>query len=282
MSDLKMKDYDGADVFLKMGGSGTELDPFVPIQDVRIQDQTTPQFSIYLGEALDMSASFRSTQVEDIETLNITTTILPAVGNFLCCKENAFFSQIEITSVTPVAGDDYDVGVSMPLDHQYTTSAFVCVQNCDMNVDGSSTPVEFFVTPFGATAGTEWDITRLLVSMTHDVAGDDGLFGGIPALAVGTYFRIEDGTNFNLFNAKENSEFAIEGYDITYPNRSGKEGVYGTRSRTTFNGPDKRGVVFRLAADTSDKFLACVRDDLSLSTGLVSFRAKVQGQVVEP
>ena len=277
--NLKMKDFDGNEVYLKMGGAGTDGDPHVPKQDVFIQDQTTPQISIYLGQSLDAGVLFRSSQVVNVETLNITTTgTTPVVGNYLCAKEGAFFSQIEIVSVTPVAGNDYDVGIAVPLDHAYTVAANICLQNCNMNVNGSITPVEFFVSPFGAGAGTQWDITRMLVSMTHPSAGDDGLFGNLPALTNGNYFRIEDGTNFNLFNAKENADFAMEGYDIAYPSRSGGGGVNGTRARITFNGQDKRGVVFRLAADTSDQFLGSVRDDLST---LTSYRVKVQGQVVD-
>ena len=278
MSNIPIRDADNVVSYLKSGGTGTELDPYVPIQDVNIQDQTTPQFSLYLGEALDMTVVFVGTQAVNTETLDISSPTLPIVGNFLCCKEGESFTQIEITGVTG-AGPAYTVDISIPLDHQYTVAANVCLQNCDMNVNGSVTPVEFFVSPQGAGAAIEWDVTRMILSMTHTSAGDDGLFGNLAALTNGNYFRIEDGTNFNLFNAKENSDFAIEGYDIAYPSRSGGGGVAGTRSRITFNGTDKRGVVFRLAADSGDKFLSSVRDDL---TGLTSYRVKVQGQVVSP
>lgn len=250
-----------------------------PKLDVAIQDQTTPQISLFLAQHLDTGLSFRTAVSKDDETLEITTTgTVPVVGNFLCIKEGLFFTQTEIISVTPIAGNDYDVTVSIPMDHPYTTSSNVCLQDCDMNVNGSVTPVEFFIGPEGAEAGTQWDITRMIISMTHGTSGDDGKFGGITALTNGVYFRQENGGTYNLFNAKENSDFAIEGYDITYPARSGGAGSFGTRARITFNGPDKRGVVLRLSADNGDKFLACVRDDL---TTLDRFRIKVQGQIVE-
>jgi len=278
MSNIKVIDGGGATKYLLAGGAGTDPDPYVPIQDVRIQDQTTPQFSLYLGEMLDMALTLTSPSSENDESIDITSTTTPIIGNFLCLKEEELFSQVEIIGVTG-GGPAYTIDLSMPMDHAYTAAANLCLMNCEMNVDGSSTTVDFSISPEGAAAGTDWDVTRMLISMTHDAEGDDGLFGGIEALTNGTYFRIEDGTNYNLFNAKENADFAIEGYDITYPSRSGKDGVYGTRSRITFNGPDKRGVVFRLAADTQDKFLACVRDSL---IDLGRFRVKVQGQVVAP
>jgi hypothetical protein len=249
--------------------------------DVRIQDQTTPQFALFLGESLDLNVTFRSTQTANLETLNITSATVPIIGNFICAKENAFFTQVEILGVTVIGGGDYDIDIAIPLDHEYTVGATIVLQNVDMNVDSSLdiNHKDFYVTPEGMSAGTEWDITRMIVSMTHGSAGDDGKFGGIPALALGVYFRIEDGTNYNLFNAKDNSQFALQGYDITYPIRSGGGGAFGTRSRITFNGSDKRGVVFRLAADTGDRFMGHTRDDLS---GLDSFRVMIQGQVVDP
>lgn len=276
---IAVKDGLGILRYLEAVGAGTELDPYKVVQDVFIQDQTTAQISVFLGQDLDTGVVFRSGQSSDVVTLNITTTgATPVVGNFIFAKEGMFFTQVEITTVTPVAGNDYDVGISIPLDHVYTVAADVTLQNCNMNVDGSSTPVEFSVTPLGSEAGTEWDITRMIISMTHTSQGDDGLFGNLAALTNGVYFRIEDGTNYNLFNAKENADFAMEGYDIAYPARSGGGGTAGTRARITFNGQDKRGVVLRLAADSGDKFLSSVRDNL---TGLTSHRVKVQGQLAD-
>ena len=90
-------------------------------------------------------------------------------------------------------------------------------------------------------------------------------------------FRVVDGTTKNLFNARENGEFAREGAgDVTYPTRSGGGGAYGMRGRVTFNGQDKRGAVIRLFSDTSDEFKGVVRDALQT---LSSFRIKIQGQV---
>lgn len=279
MANLKMFDADGNEVYLKMLGAGTDLDPFKPVQDVFIQDQATQQISLYLGQNLTENVTYRAAQPGNATVLNITSDVAPAVGNFICSKEGSFFTQPEIISVTSLGGNDYDVGIAMPLDHAYTTSAHLCLQNCDMNVDGSTTPIEFVLGPEGLAAGEQWDLTRMIVVMTHSAAGDDSRFGGLSALTNGTYFRLENGTNYNLFNAKENGDFAIEGYDIVYPTRAAAGSSYGTRARITFNGQDKRGVVLRLSVDTNDQVLACVRDDLS---GLVSFRVKFQGQVTDP
>ena len=249
--------------------------------DVSIQDQTTPDISLFLGQSLATDLTFTSTPAVDGETAVLITspTVVPIVGNDIFIREGTYFSQLELNAVTDLTGGNYSVDLSMPLDYVYTTSATITLQNVDLSVNGSVTPIEFCLTAAGQTATEEWDINRMIVSMTHTASGDDGKFGGITALTNGIYFRYEDGTTKNLFNAKENADFAAEGYDITYPARSGGLGTYGTRARITFNGQDKRGVVIRLAAATADKFVGIVRDDLST---LTSFRVKVQGQVVEP
>ena len=68
----------------------------------------------------------------------------------------------------------------------------------------------------------------------------------------------------------------LGGGDLTYTTRSGGGGSFGLRARVTFNGPDKRGVVIRLFANTTDEFHSVVRDNLSASS---AFRVKIQGQV---
>ena len=120
MSNLKMKDFDGTAAYLKMGGAGTDIDPHIPVQDVRIQDQTTPQFSLYLGEMRNTSLTLTGAVSENDETAAITSTTLPIVGNFLCLKENAFFTQMEITGVTG-GGPAYTLDLGIPMVHDYTT-----------------------------------------------------------------------------------------------------------------------------------------------------------------
>lgn len=244
--------------------------------DVNVQDQSTEVISVYLGQFLSDITVLNNTAKDD-ETINIETTgITPLVGDFLCLQEKGRITQEEITTVTPIAGNQYTVGVSIPLDYSYTTESGCQLLDVDMNKDGSITPVEFRVLP---KAGTKWDITRMITSMVLSSQGDDGLFGNIIELPKGVFFRKEDSDESNnLFNAKINSDFAVEGYDITYPTRSGGGGSHGMRSRITWGGQNKQGVVIRLDGDTSDSFTTVVRDDL---TGLNRFRVKIQGHVVE-
>jgi hypothetical protein len=245
--------------------------------DVRIQDQSTERLSLYLAQPLDLIVSI-SGGVKDTESLNITTSgVVPVIGNFVCFQEGGNVTQMEIISVTPVSGNEYTIGIAIPLDHDYSASAGCVLQNVDMDVDGSLTPVEFKIGPAG---NYSWDITRLNVAMVLSTAGDDGLFGNLTALTASQYFRKENsGHTKNLFDVKDNSDFRLEsGGDVAYTTRSGGGGSYGMASRITFNGADKSGVVIRLIGDTDDTFTTVVRSNL---TGIVKYRIKVQGHVVE-
>jgi len=259
---------------LKNGGSKLSVSKEGNLE-VEIQDQTSDRLSLFLAQVLGLVTSI-SGAAKDESTFNIITDgVVPVIGNFICMQEEQKITQEEIISVALVSGNEYTITLAVPLDYDYTTSGSCSIQNVDMDVDGSITEVDFLV---GPKIG-EWDITRMMVSMVLSSAGDDGLFGNLTALTNGQYFRKEDsGDAQNLFIVKENSDFAIEGYDVSYPIRSGGGGSNGMRSRITFNGPDKSGVVVRLSATNSDTFKSVIRDDL---TGLVRYRVKVQGHVVQ-
>lgn len=251
--------------------------------NVNINDQTSLQLNMYLAEVLDTVTITTNTSI-NAETIRIETTgTTPAVNNFICLKENERFSQIEITSVSAISGNIYDIGLAMPLDYAFTTSGGCSIQNVDLSVDGSTTPVEFKISPSGLSNsdGTsyEWDITRMCISMVLTTAGDDGLFGNISTLTNGVMFRQVNGVTHNLLNVKENSDFRIlSGIDLSYPTRSSGGGDYAMASRITFAGQDKRGVTVRLVASTDDKFVVTVRDDL---TSIAKFRIMLQGHIVD-
>ena len=245
--------------------------------DAYVQDQTTDRISLYLAQVLDTITIQANTEKDD-ELITIETTgVVPVIGNFVCLQEDGKITQVEITSVSLFVGDVYDIGIAVPLDYAYTTEGGCTLQNVNMNIDGSTTHAEFEVSPKAPYA---WDITRMFVSMIMSSAGDDGEFGDIVGgIDKGVYLRKDDSdTSQNIANIKINGDLRLEGYDVTYTTRSGGLGSYGLASRITFSGQDKAGVVIRLSGNSSDRFEAVVRDDLS-SIGL--FRIKVQGHVTE-
>lgn len=244
--------------------------------DVLIQDNNSPDISLYLAQLLDTATVLSNIALND-ETIDIETTgVAPVAGNFIFLREGTSFSQTEIMTVTPISGNQYTLGITIPSDFPYTTASTCDLQNVDMDVNGSTTPIEFELVAKDNSLFA-FDITRMIISMVLQTAGDDGLFGNITALTDdGMYFRIENGITKNMFNVKNNSDFSQEGFDVSYTTRSGGGGSYGLSSRITFNGSDKRGIVKRLKFDTEDRFVSVVRAN---QTGLNKFRIKLQGHV---
>lgn len=239
--------------------------------DVNIQDLSTDQIRIFLGEVLDDITILVDT-IKDDENIDIETTgVAPLVGDFVLLQESGHVSQFEIDGVTPIAGNQYTIDISIPIDFPYTAASICVLQDVDMDKDGSLAPIDYIA---GPVSGSKWHITRMMPSMVLSTAGDDGLFGNLPALSKGQYFRKENMVETeNYFNIKENSDFAIEGYDIRYPTRSGGQGSFGMSSRITFK---KNGSVIELSGDEGHVFRCTTRDNQG---GLGKYRVKIHGHV---
>jgi len=86
--------------------------------------------------------------------------------------------------------------------------------NYDLNIDGSSTPVDFYR---GPASGKIWYVSRLLLMM-EDTSMDHTKFGGIPGgITNGLDFKVtEDGVERSLVqhSIKENAEFHHICYDV--------------------------------------------------------------------
>lgn len=280
-SSLKVLDNSGIAKYLQTTGECTKQDPCKVIYDVFIQDQHTEVVDLLLGNVLDTVTVLNQQAIDDTDVDVETTGTTPIVGNYICLKENLAFNQTQIITVTPIAGNQYTLGLDTPLDYAFGTASGCSILSVNLAVDGSTTPVEFRITPGGLNPATQWDVTRIMGSMTHTSIPDDGTFGGIAALTKGIYFRIENGIIKNGFNAKTNGDLALRMFDVTYP-PAAPAGFKGTRFRRSINGQDKNGVVLRLdgAVDPNDAGVLkiVIQDDL---TGLNSFIVVVQGHVVD-
>jgi len=133
-------------------------------------------------------------------------------------------------------------------------------------------PVVYRVTP---NEGSALDVSRMIVSMTHSSAGDNGKFGDLPPLTNGFLIRFRVGGVYNTFaNWTSNASIKTDVYDLDYDTRSGGGGTYGTTARGSFN-RIAPGVL--LDYDSGDFLEFQVRDDL---TSLLSMNVRVQGYVV--
>lgn len=247
------------------------------VADVSIQDQFSQIVDLLMARVIQALTITLNTSLDATVVRVETAGAAPTVGNIVCFKEGTGFYQGRILAQSNVVGNVYDITLDTPLDYAFTTAGGCSEMSTNMAVNGSVTPVEFSVSPSGLAAGTQWDINRMVFTITDGSVMDDGKFGGITALTKGCVLRVEDGYTKNIFNVKTNEDFALRSFDAEYVTNA-PAGVYGFRCRRTFNGQDKNGVVIRLSGDTGDMLKMIIQDDLS---GLVTFRAIVQGHVVE-
>lgn len=240
-----------------------------------VQDNESPPIDFLLTEKLT-ETTFSVAPTIGSSTVTLTDVTGAAPGKYLEIWEGELYTQVEIQSVAV-----NDVTVFMPIGYPYSTNAYVCICNADMNVNGSVTPVEFsFKPPYALGKFTaDMFISRLIYKMTHGVAGDDEKFGGIGALTNGVYFGGR-GEIFgievfvNELNMKANKDLIVFCYDVQYTDRAGGLGTYGTNFRVSFNGQDKHNTAIPCRAVRNEYIFATVRDDL---TTLESFRIGVTG-----
>jgi hypothetical protein len=235
--------------------------------DVNMQDQTTPSFDLFFTRPVGDPTTLSQASVINEYTLELTDATDFVQGTYVGAFSGTgryYFGEVLSKSVNQITLDT-------PLDFAFDVATTqVLPTSRDMNVDGSGTPVTFSIQ--AGTSGLIIDLTRLIVSMTHGTAGDDGLYGNLPKLARGLVLRRVDGNIRNYWNIKDNGEWANLSYDVSYPIRSGGGGTFGTRSRYSWAGPDKHGVAIRLGPGES--LDAIVQDDLR---GLTSKRMLVAG-----
>lgn len=243
--------------------------------DVNIQDQTTEIIDLHLSQLIQTVTIITNTAIDDT-VITISSAAEPTNGYIACLKEGSAFYQGEILSHV-ANGVNWDISLDTPLDFAYTTVGGCSERNINLAVDGSVTPVIFSLSPSNLVSGTEWDIVRVMGSLTDETSMDDAKFGGMLALPKGIVFRTRDGTIKNIFNAKTNSDLKSHMYDVAYSDKA-PSGSFGLNFRRTFGGQNRNGVVIRLCADDNDEFQVIIQDDL---TDLVTFNVITQGHIVE-
>jgi hypothetical protein len=189
------------------------------------------------------------------------------VGDSIVIKDSSGDVKEHHFDITAVVVNT-SITVDRPIDIAYTTSATIEKVILDMNVSGTlASPVIYEVTP---PSDEVWHITRILVSITDNVAMDDAKFGGLSSLTNGVVIRENKTINDTISNWKSNQHMIEDMYDITYSDKA-PAGSYGLRGRFTFKNSD---VALRLDGSSGDKLEVLIQDDL---TGLSTFKIKAQG-----
>lgn len=274
MSNLKVKDGDGGDVFIKGTGAGTDLDPFVPVQDVNIQDQTSRPVSFYFTKIKGAPTTLAVAASTNDTSVTVVSAAGCAVGDYFGIFQDDKFYFGLITNLP--GGNVIELGTR--IDGPFTIGATAACFDRDMSVDGSVTP-EIFSVDVGAGSTQSVDITRIVYTLQTADTPSLSDFGDITGgLENGLLLRRVDGTVENIDVFRDNAEFSIKsGGDLTLFSTGGFfGGTEGFTVRTTFAGQDKRGVAIRL--NPGDSLELVNSDNLS---SLNSFLAVAQGHFVE-
>lgn len=249
------------------------LDRIINRTDVYVQDQATSVIEWFLTQKLN-AVTLAIDAVRGEYTITLEPGHNCVIGNFLEFWDGVPF-QAEIINVATNV-----ITLAKPLPYNFTiseTSIMRC--NADINIDGSSTPVDFTFKPLN---NLKYDIRSVSGLIASSGVPDDGKFGGATALTNGVIVgKINptlpaDGYSENI---KDNFTMRLSGYEITYTDKA-PAGVYGTEFIKIW--PQTTGVLTRVDGYNGEYILAHIRDDLTLgNTGISVLRGMILGHIVQ-
>jgi len=207
-------------------------------------------------------------------TINFTSVTGFAEGSEIKLREGST-QEIGLMTITDITA--LVVTIDRPVGNDYTTAAEIDEVISNMAVSGTlASPEIFEIDPPPLTV---WQFTRVLFSITDNLAPDDGKFGGIPALINGVSLRATTaaGRVVVFANWKNNGDMKLDMYDVIYTDKA-PAGNHGVHGRWTFT---KAEVVAEIDGDASpvQKLEILIQDDL---TDLITFIMRGQGRVFSP
>jgi len=149
----------------------------------------------------------------------------------------------------------------------------------DLNVDGSGSTQTFAIRAGGPTTDITIDITRIILNIITTDPSKLSEFGNIVGgLTYGIVLRRVNGDTRNVWNVKQNEDFSVLAYDVTYLDQVKQNDLNGLVTRMTFAGQEKHGVAIRLMP--GDQLQLLVQDDLRFVTSqIVKFQIMGQGHI---
>jgi hypothetical protein len=239
--------------------------------DVNLQSQTAPLFQYFLMNELKTDITLTSDVAKDDEVINVSPGhgFTAAPNEYITLFQGDGFLQSRVVSVSLDA-----ITIELPSDASFVIANTKVIRGSNqLAVNGSITPIDFIMNLRDISIPI--DISKIVMTMFHTSAGDDGKFGGITELSSGLWFRKEDGFDFNFGNYKNNQDFKNVGSMVEYS----AKGPAGTESTTIyFDVENIFGQVIRINRNLSDILFGQVRDDL---TSLDSFIISLIGSYTE-
>lgn len=222
-------------------------------------DTTTPSSAITEGDI----------------AINFTSVAGFSVGSEIKLTEDSTqeIGLLTITDITALV-----VTIDRPIGNDYTTAAVIAEVTTNMAavVGTLASPEIYEIDP---PIGVVWQFTRILLSITDNLAPDDGKFGGMDALDNGVALRATTaaGRTIVFANWKTNGDMKLDMFNVEYTDKA-PAGNHGVHGRWTFTTAE---VVAELDGDASpiQKLEILIQDDL---TDLITFTMRGQGRVFSP
>ena len=228
-----------------------------------VNNHFTRDTGITANVAVSITAGDRAITVDDDTGF--------VAGNFCQLRENGT-TEFTLLKILTVAANV--ITFNRPIDNDYTTAADLFVVSKNMAVNGSVTPVSFRLTPPTLGANTKWQITRIMISMTHVTAGDDGKFGGGAALANAVLLRTNrSGVARTATQWFTNGDMKADMFNVEYSDKA-PAGLNGTSGRWTFT---QSAAIVDLEGVDGDYAEILIQD--AVDTGNTSFEIKAQGRI---
>jgi len=239
--------------------------------DVVVQDTTFPLFQYFLMDEQKTDITLTSDVTVGDEIINVSSGhgFTPVAGEHIVLFQNNRYTQLRVKSVATDA-----ITVDEPLTAIYTIAGTAVIRgNILMNVDGSSTPVEFILNLRNFTIPIH--LSKIIITMQHGTnVPDDGKFGGLAALADGMHFFKENTIKFSLGNYIQNQDFKDTGGEVEYTDKA----PAGTNATNiVFDIKKTFGQVIRLDPNIPDIIKGIVRTNISTGAGMVKMTASMIG-----
>lgn len=240
--------------------------------DVNIQSQTSPVFQYLLMNEIKTDITLTSQIEVDDVVVNVSAGhgFTAVDGEFMVCRNGDTFFQLRVKSVATNA-----ITIEAPIDSVFPVIGTSVIRgNINMNIDGSTTPVDFKFGLNDPSTSIPIDISAVIVTMQHTAEGGDGLFGAIAPLSLGLFLRKVNGENRSLGNYTTNQEFRDVGADIAYTDK-GAGANFATNITIDLEKVFKQ--VIRIDPVDDDVIYARVRDDLTLTAKLTKLTISILG-----
>ena len=223
------------------------------------------------------STTLNSSASIDDTSISVATTTWAVVWNSIRIEEGIVMETDDPIITVIAAWTPWTLTLDRPLDNTYTTAATVdrvFINLNDAAVWSLATPTLAAVAP---PVWETWHINRIIITMTHSTAWDDGKFWNLPALTNWVVLRQTTSILWKntITNWKTNSDMREDMFDIVYPDRSWGWWDFGTSWIYSF---DKLSTVIQLNWDDWDKLEIIIQDDI---TSLGKFSVKAWGHRVD-